>query len=150
MSEGEKRSSRPERPPGYAELRRVVAANIRTERLRRGWSLDAVANRLAVYLGRMGASTISAWENSRHDGAKGFTVEEMYALCQAFELTLAELLFPPSLLDMPPIEKLPGEDSGTSLAQLFGDNDQQRIETNWDMYESSLQARDDGPDEASY
>jgi transcriptional regulator with XRE-family HTH domain len=150
LTEDEKRSSRPERPEGYGELRRIVAANIRTERLRHGWSLDTVANRLAIYLGLMGASTISAWENSRHDGAKGFTVEELYALCHVFKLTLAELLYPPTLLDMPPIEKLPGEDSGTDLAALFRKDDHASTADMWHRYEAKEKGRYYGPDEAPF
>jgi transcriptional regulator with XRE-family HTH domain len=116
VSDEERKSSRPERPDGFHELRRIVAANIRNERHRRGWSLDRVAAGLAPYLGQMGASTISAWENSRHDGAKGFTVEEVYGLCRTFDIDLAELFAPPVLLDMAPIEKLPGEEPLVYLA----------------------------------
>lgn len=136
MNAEEKRSSRPERPDGFYELRRVVAANIRNERQRRGWSLNRVAAGVAPYLGQMGASTISAWEASRHDGAKGFTIEELYALCRMFEVTLADLLNPPTLLDMPTIEKLPGEDPPPYLAKLFGHDEGGIVAIEWDKYES--------------
>jgi transcriptional regulator with XRE-family HTH domain len=137
MNAEEKRSSRPERPDGFYELRRIVAANIRNERQRRGWSLDRVASGLAPYLGKMGASTISAWENSRHDGAKGFTVEEVYALCSVFWVTLADLFMPPVLLDMPEVEKLPGEDPPVYLANLFRGSDRDQVAAGWnrDQYD---------------
>ncbi len=120
MSDEERKSSRPERPDGFHELRRIVAANIRNERHRRGWSLNRVAAGLTPYLGQMGASTISSWENSRHDGAKGFTVEELYGLCRIFDLDLGMLFAPPVLLDMAPIEKLPGEEPLIYLALTMG------------------------------
>jgi transcriptional regulator with XRE-family HTH domain len=129
MSSEAKRSSRPDRPEGYYELRRIVAANIRTLRQRHNWSLKNVANRLDPYLGEMGASTISAWENSRHDGAKGFTVEELYALARVFDTTLFTLLAPPSLLDMPKVEMLPGEEWWRELISVLPNqvlNDQWR------------------------
>lgn len=118
----EKRRGRPERPEGFGELRRVVAANIRQHRQIRGWSLERVANGLAPYLGQMKAPTISMWEKSREDGAKGFTIEEVYALCRVFEIPLTHLLAPPELLDMEPVEMLPGEESGADLAKLFTTN----------------------------
>jgi transcriptional regulator with XRE-family HTH domain len=134
MTEDEQRSSRPERPEGFYELRRVVAANLRNHRQRRGWSLNRVADGLAPYLGQMGASTISSWENSRQDGAKGFTVEEMYAICRAFGIHLSDLLAPPSLLDMPPVERLPGEESHRELIELFEDGDRESLESWWGHY----------------
>jgi hypothetical protein len=48
----------------------------------------------------MGASTISAWENSRTDRAKGFTIEEIYALCRVFEITFAVLLEAPRIMSL--------------------------------------------------
>lgn len=110
------------RPEGYHELRRIVAANLRHERQLRNWSLQQVADSLAPYLGRMGASTISSWENARHDGAKGFTIEEVYALCRVFKIRLAQLLHPPALLDMPAIGKLPGKETWHHLATVLSDD----------------------------
>jgi transcriptional regulator with XRE-family HTH domain len=149
MTEDEKRSSRPDRPEGYYELRRIVAANIRTQRQRRNWSLENVANRLAPYLGQMGASTISTWENSRQEGAKGFTVEELYALARVFDTRLAVLLSPPSLLDMPEVTRLPGEEDWKQLIQVLPDED---LKDEW--YRATAPkpvARTDfGPDEAPF
>ena len=120
MTEDDKPSSRPERPDGYYELRRIVAANIRDQRQRRGWSLNRVAAGLAPYLGQMGASTISSWENSRTDGAKGFTIEEIFALCRVFEMTIAELLAAPRILDIgDPIERIAGEEPTIDIAKVF-------------------------------
>ena len=134
MNAEEKRSSRPERPDGFYELRRIVAANIRNERQRRGWTLNEVATGLASYLGKMGPSTISAWENSRHDGAKGFTIEELYGLCSVFHITLADLLMPPVFLDMPPVTKLPGDDLLMYVARLFDRDDREHIEMEWNRH----------------
>ncbi len=141
------RSSRPERPDGYYELRRVVAANIRDHRQRRGWSLNRVATGLAPYLGQMGESTISAWENSRTDGAKGFTIEEVYALCRIFDITLAELLKAPRILDIgAPIEQIAGEETPEYVAKMFGHgftdpdgvntNEAQLLRSSWLRYSS--------------
>ncbi len=110
-----RRSSEPERPEGFYSLRRIVAANIRQQRQRRGWPLRKVAADLAPYLGAMGASTISAWETSRQDGAKAFTIEEVYALSRVFDLSISEILSPPNLLDMPPVQTLPSGESGPDL-----------------------------------
>lgn len=143
------RSSRPERPHGYYELRRVIAANMRDQRQRRGWSLKRVATGLAPYLGQMGASTISAWENSRTDGAKGFTVEEIYALCRIFEVTIADLLEAPRILDIGnPIEQIAGEDTPEDIAKVFGYaetdiganayGDRERLGDSWRRYSAGL------------
>jgi transcriptional regulator with XRE-family HTH domain len=140
MADDEKRSSRPTRPDGYYELRRVVAANIRTQRQRRNWSLENVAQRLAPYLGQMGTSTISTWENSRQDGAKGFTVEELYALARVFNTRLATLLMHPTLLDMPEVEKLPGEENWEELILVLPDAG---LRNSWSQ-------REWGPDEAPF
>ena len=134
MTVSDRPSSRPKRPDGFYELRRVVAANLRTQRTNRGWSLNRVADSLAPYLGLMGASTISAWEASRRDGAKGFTVEELYAICRVFGIGMAELLVAPSLLDMPPIGRLPGEEPYRELTELFRDGDRHYLESWWSVY----------------
>ncbi len=110
-----RQSNKPEKPEGFYSLRRVVAANLRQQRQRRGWPLRRVAADLAPYLGEMGASTISAWESSRQDGAKAFTIEEVYALSRVFDISLSEILSPPNLLDMPPVQMLPGGEDGSDL-----------------------------------
>lgn len=114
-----KGNNKPERPVGFYSLRRIVAANIRQQRQRRGWPLRRVAADLAPYLGEMGASTVSAWETSRQDGAKAFTIEEVYALSRVFDISISEILSPPNLLDMPPVQTLPGGDSGNNLFMLL-------------------------------
>lgn len=151
MSEAdEKRSSRPDRPQGYYELRRIVAANIRSQRQRRNWSLENVAGRLAPYLGQMGASTISTWENSRQDGGKGFTVEELYAFARVFEIRIADLLQPPALLDMPDVERFPGEEDWRQLILVLPDPDLERA-WKWEMEPPAPVARTEfGPGEAPF
>ena len=160
MTEDDKRSSRPERPDGYYELRRIVAANIRDHRQRRGWSLNRVAAGVAPYLCQMGASTISTWENSRTDGAKGFTIEEIYALCRVFEITIAELLTAPRIMDIgDPIERIAGEELPTDIAKLFGGSrldaevgvvtDVDDLVNSWLRYGSGGTS-DYGPDEAPF
>ena len=121
--------SRPDRPEGFYELRRIVAANIRNLRQWRGWTLHQVACGLAPYLGQMGASTISAWEHSRHDGAKGFTIEELYALCCLFSVRFADLLMPPERLDMPPIDRYYAPSSS-----VFSERDSERLRIAWGTY----------------
>ena len=123
--------SRPTRPEGFYELRRLVAANIRTARQHRGWTLQRVADDLAPYLGQMGASTIAAWEASRHDGAKGFTIEELYALCRVFLLDFADILAPPTLLDMDPV-RLPDPNV---IPFMFTPYAFQRLKAKWDDYD---------------
>jgi transcriptional regulator with XRE-family HTH domain len=150
MTEEEKRSSRPERPDGYYELRRIVAANIRDHRQRRGWSLNRVAAGLAPYLGQMGASTISSWENSRTDGAKGFTIEEIFALCRVFEITIAELLAAPRILDIgDPIERIAGEEPPIDIAKVFVGTGRDDLRNSWRRYsfDGSIEY---GPDEAPF
>ena len=160
MTEDEKRSSRPERPDGYYELRRIVAANIRDHRQRRGWSLNRVASGLAPYLGQMGTSTISSWENSRTDGVKGFTVEEIYALCRVFEITIAQLLLAPRILDIgEPIERIAGEEPPVDIAKVFGGTrsdgeghvwtEADDLTNSWSRYSSDGKT-DYGPDEAPF
>ena len=150
MTEEEKRSSRPERPDGYYELRRIVAANIRDHRQRRGWSLNRVAAGIAPYLGQMGASTISSWENSRTDGAKGFTIEEFFALCRVFEITIAELLAAPRILDIgDPIERIAGEEPPIDIAKVFVGTGRDDLRNSWRRY-SSDGSIEYGPDEAPF
>jgi transcriptional regulator with XRE-family HTH domain len=155
------RSSRPERPAGYYELRRIIAANIRDHRQRRGWSLTRVANGLAPYLGQMGSSTISAWENSRTDGAKGFTVEEIYALCRVFEITFAVLLEGPRIMDIgEPIGRIAGEEAPENVVKMFGHpsvdeegsvyGDRYDLEKSWRSYSHSRRKAPVGPDKAPF
>lgn len=127
----ERSSSRPDRPVGYYELRRIVAANIRDHRQRRGWSLDGLARRLAPYLGKMGAPAISSWESSRKDGSKAFTVEELYALARVYEIAVYDLLAAPRLMDMDPIEKAPGEDDPILIAEVFGAGSMSLVYDSW-------------------
>ena len=68
----------------------------------------------------MGAPAISAWEASRTDGSKAFTVEEIHALAVVFEIKVFNLLEPPRLLDMDPIESGPGEESPRRIADVWG------------------------------
>lgn len=86
----------------------------------------------------MGASTISSWENTRDTGAKGFTIEELYALCKVFRLTFAGLLAAPVLLDMQPIKGLPGEDSFEDLAALFSEEDHAKQLAGWRRYKAGI------------
>jgi transcriptional regulator with XRE-family HTH domain len=110
----------PDRPEGYTELRRIVAANMRHERYLRGWRLKDLAERLAPYLGSLSLQTLGLWEKSRVDGGKAFSIEEVYALCRAFDITLSELLTEPVKKDMPVVLFLPGRDTGADLQQVLG------------------------------
>lgn len=117
---------------------------------RRGWSLNRVAAGIAPYLGQMGASTISSWENSRTDGAKGFTIEEIFALCRVFEITIAELLAAPRILDIgDPIERIAGEEPPIDIAKVFVGTGRDDLRNSWRRY-SSDGSIEYGPDEAPF
>lgn len=152
--EEERASSRPERPEGYYELRRIVAANIRTLRQDHGYSQIGLADRLAIYLGQMGAPAISSWESSREDGSKAFTVEELYALASVFHCTVADLLTYPRLKDMTPIERAPGEEPPITIPKIFGAKENSAMYDSWEREMQRRDApapRDDyGPDEAPF
>jgi transcriptional regulator with XRE-family HTH domain len=109
----------PDRPEGYAELRRIVAANMRHERYLRGWRLKDLAERLAPYLGPLSVQSLGLWEQSRKTGAKAFSIEEVYALCRAYDITLSELLTEPVQKDMPFVLMLPGRDTGIDLQEVL-------------------------------
>ena len=47
---------------------------------------------------------------------------------------------------MPPIQKLPGEDSGQDLAPLFNDDDAYEILNRWGVYQARLEDQEAGRD----
>lgn len=150
--EEERASSRPERPEGFYELRRIVAANIRTLRQDHGYSQKGLADRLAIYLGQMGAPAISSWESSREDGSKAFTVEELYALASVFHCTVVDLLAYPRLKDISPIERAPGEEPPITIPEIFGAGENSATYDSWqrEIWTREHPQRDYGPDEAPF
>ncbi len=109
------------KPEGFYELRRIVAGNLRDNRIRHGWTLEQLATMLSPFLGLLRTSTISAWESARHDGhKKAFTVEELFAICKVFDLTIAELIGPPPISDVEPVIHVAGGLGPEEATEVFG------------------------------